>query len=500
MLKQKAQNTQKQADMSVQKLILPLLMTLTVGAMGQERLTLDTCRARALRANRSLKQAEMKVAETDALQKVAFCQMLPKVTANGGYMWMEKSVNLISDEQQGQLSHLGDNISADIGQALHSELDNVPLVGNAIADALTNELAGSELTASVNSLGQNLVQSLETDTRNMGGGVVTLTQPVYMGGKLLAAHRTAALMHSLAGVELSQKQRETLISVDEAYWQVVSVEYKKALAEQYAALLDTLEHNMQLMVDAEMATQGDLAKVRVKHNEAQMSLTKASNGLMLAKMLLSERCGMPLDSDIEVATASEIPTVHRTSEVSLDSVLTKRSEMQMLRIADSIAAQGVRIAASTLKPNIAVSGGYLMTNPNVFDGFKNEWGGSWMAGVVVNIPIVHPSGVYAIKAAKAKRNEVAWQIEEAKEMIALQVKKLSCELELAYKHLAQAESDLSVAENNLRLADESFKAGMCSSSDLMAAQTAWMKAESEIIDAQIEIEMDKIYLNQALGE
>lgn len=172
----------------------------------------------------------------------------------------------------------------------------------------------------------------------------------------------------------------------------------------------------------------------------------------------------------------------------------------MLRIADSIAAQGVRIAASTLKPNIAVSGGYLMTNPNVFDGFKNEWGGSWMAGVVVNIPIVHPSGVYAIKAAKAKRNEVVWQIEEAKEMIALQVKKLSCELELAYKHLAQAKSDLSVAENNLRLADESFKAGMCSSSDLMAAQTAWMKAESEIIDAQIEIEMDKIYLNQALGE
>ena len=148
---------------------------------------------------------------------------------------------------------------------------------------------------------------------------------------------------------------------------------------------------------------------------------------------------------------------------------------------------------------MAVSGGYLLTNPNVFDGFKNEWGGTWMAGVVVNVPIVHPAGIYAVKAAKAKRNEVAYQMEEAEEMIALQVKKLSCELEIAYKHLAQAESDLDAAENNLKLADESFKAGMCSSSDLMAAQTAWMKAESEIIDARIEIEMDKVYLKQALG-
>lgn len=485
--------------MMIKKITLPLLLTLlALQVSAQETLSLDTCRARALRANRGLKQAEMKVTETDALEKMAFCQMLPRVSANGGYLWMEKSVNLLSEDQKNQLNHLGDNVSADITQTLHSELDGIPLVGSTIADALGNALAGSDITASVNGIGQNLVQGLETDTRNMGGGMVTLTQPVYLGGKLLAAHKTAKLVHSLAGVELTKKQQETVIAVDEAYWQVVSVEHKKALAEQYAALLDTLEHNVQLLMEAEMATQGDLAKVRVKRNEAQMSLTKATNGLMLSKMLLAERCGMPLDSDFEVET---IPNSQNTlnTQINMEDVLARRSEMHMLRIADSMARQSVRMAASTLKPNVAVSGGYLMTNPNVFDGFKNEWGGSWIAGVVVNVPIVHPAGFYAVRAAKAKRKEVAFQMEEAEEMISLQVKKLSCELELAYKHLAQAESDLVVAENNLELADESFKAGMCSSSDIMAAQTAWMKAESEIIDARIEIEMGKVYLKQALG-
>ena len=186
--------------MRIQKLILPLLLTLTVTVSAQERLTLDTCRARALRANLALKQAELKVDETGALEKAAFCQMLPHVSANGGYMWMEKSVNLLSEEQKTRLNHLGDNVSAEIGHALHNELDNIPIVGNTIADALSNALAGSDLTASVNGIGQNLVQGLETDTRNMGGGMVTLSQPIYLGGKLLAAHRSAALLHSLAGV------------------------------------------------------------------------------------------------------------------------------------------------------------------------------------------------------------------------------------------------------------------------------------------------------------
>ena len=191
-----------------------------------------------------------------------------------------------------------------------------------------------------------------------------------------------------------------------------------------------------------------------------------------------------------------MPLIHHSS---LEEVYSRRGEMKMLRISDSIAREGVRMAASTLKPNVAVTGGYLLTNPNVFNGFSNSWGGTWMAGVVVNVPLVHVGGIYAIKAAKAKRREIELQTEEARELIELQVSKVRYELELAYKKKVQAESSLVQAEENLRLADESFKAGMCSSSDLMMAQTAWMQARTEVIDANIEIEMGRVYLKQALG-
>lgn len=184
---------------------------------------------------------------------------------------------------------------------------------------------------------------------------------------------------------------------------------------------------------------------------------------------------------------------------SMDEVYARRSELKMLRIADSAAREGVRTAASVLKPNVVVTGGYMMSNPNVFNGFKNEWGGTPMVAVAVGIPIVHPAGIYALKAAKAKRKEVKYQRQEAEELIALQVSKLRYEHELSYKKLSQAESNLEMANENLRLADESYKAGVCSSSDLMMAQTAWLQAEGEVLDASIDIEMTRMYLKQALG-
>ena len=428
--------------------------------------TLEGCHRWALEANKGLKVADEKRTETDAMEKVALWQMLPKVSANGAYIWTEKSVELLSNEER-------------------ERIEGVPLVGNLIAE--------------------RLAQLLATDTRNVTAGALTVTQPVFMGGKLWAMHRTAALLAELAGVEYDKKVEETLAAVDEAYWQMVSVKHKMELAEQYAALLDTLTQNVEEMVAAEVATKGDLAKVRVKKNEAEMNLTKARNGLTLAKMLLAQRCGQPLDSEFDVSGGNVLKRAESTLSLSqcdtiqMDSVWTRRREMRMLRIGDSVAKAGVTIARSTLLPNVAVTGGYLMTNPNIEDGFQNDWGGMWFAGVVVNVPILHPGGMYALKAAKAKRRETQWQMEEAQEMIALQVRKLSYELEVAEKKLAEAESDLENAEENLKLADESFRAGMASSSDLMAAQTAWMQAKGEVLDARIEIEMGRVYLKQALG-
>ena len=79
---------------------------------------MDTCRARALRANAGLKRAEVKRRESEALEKVALWQMLPKVSANGTYNWMEKSTKLVSDEERSRLENLSGVVQEDLSVML----------------------------------------------------------------------------------------------------------------------------------------------------------------------------------------------------------------------------------------------------------------------------------------------------------------------------------------------------------------------------------------------
>ena len=63
-------------------------------------------------------------------------------------------------------------------------------------------------------------------------------------------------------------------------------------------MLKKLEHDVAELVGSGLATQGDLLKVKVKRQEAEVMQTEAENGLLLSKMALCQLCGLPLDSEI----------------------------------------------------------------------------------------------------------------------------------------------------------------------------------------------------------
>ena len=60
-------------------------------------------------------------------------------------------------------------------------------------------------------------------------------------------------------------------------------------------------------------------------------------------------------------------------------------------------------------------------------------------------------------------------------------------------------SNLAKAEENLRTAQAGFREGVLTADDVMAAQTAWLKAHSEEIDSEVDVRLCKVYLSKALG-
>lgn len=478
---------------SIKTAVVCIVLAFSLPAMSQRVLTLDDCHRLALQSNKTIKILDEQKQSADDLKKMALTEFFPKLSANGLYHWSEKNVELLSENQKDRLSHMGD-------EALSSMMNNFSADLVTLLGILPNAVnMGNAVRTDLNGLGQQIVEDFNVDTRNLFIGAVSITQPIYMGGKIREAYRIAKLNNELAGLQYDKGEEELLIGVDEAYWRVVSLTHKVELATQYCALLEELSRNVDAMVDAEVATAADQTKVRVKLNEAQMSLSKATNGLSLCKMLLYQMCGLSLDSNYVVVEDSSMVRHQAYPSINMQEVWNGRSEIRMLQIAEDIAHSGVRLAASGFQPHVGLTGSYMISNPSFYNGISNTTDGMFTIGVVAHIPLCHPDNFYAVRVAKHKRNQAVLQLEEAKEKIELQVNKLNYELEVANKKLVQAESNLSNAEENLKLARESFDAGIISSNDLMAAQTAWMKAKSEVVDAEVEIRMGYRNLQHAMG-
>ena len=346
-------------------------------------------------------------------------------------------------------------------------------------------------------------EAMTYNIHNVFCGAVTLTQPLFMGGKIVAMNKITGYAKDIAENMRVNEAQNVVYAVDAAYWLVVSLHAKHELAVSYVNLLDSLDRNVKLMVEQGVATRSDLLSVDVKLNEANVDLLKVENGLSLSRMALAQVCGLPVDTEMEVED-EHTPLVDPTAEVAtrydMDNVYANRPDLKALELASKVAGQEAKVAMSSMLPNVALMGMYSFSNPNLFDGFKRRFSGAFSVGVVVSIPIWHWGGNYnKYRAAKTDETIMKLQVEDAKEMIDLQASQAAYKSQEAMKTYLMTESNLDKAQENLRTAELGFREGVLTADDVMAAQTAWLKANSENIDATIEVQLCDVYLSKVLG-
>ena len=475
-----------------------LFFGLSSGIQAQRTLNLDSCRALALSNNKELRMSKEKVNAAHYQQKAAFTNFLPKIDMMGAYMRTEKEISLLSDDQKSAISNIGTAV-APMGQKLQQILSSDP----SLAPLLTplQSVMGT-LPGALNQVGQGMVDALRTDTRNMFGGMVTLTQPIFMGGKIIAYNKITKFAEQLAESQHATELQDVILNTDQAYWQVISLVNKKKLAESFLELVKKLDSDVSKMVAEGVATKADELSVKVKVNEAEMTLTKVENGLSLSKMVLCQLCGIPLDTPITLADESmeNITLPDTYIEGNVNTALSNREELKSLEMASKIYRQKVNVTRSEFLPSVGLTATYLVTNPSLVNGFEKKMRGMWGVGMMVKIPVFHwGEGIYKVKAAKAEANIAQYKLDDVKEKVELQVTQATYKVNEATKKLAMAEKNMAKADENLRYANLGFQEGVIPTSNVLEAQTAWLSAQSGKIDAQIDVKMSEIYLNKSMG-
>ena len=456
-------------------------------ASGQV-MTLDSCRNLALRNNKEIQQASLAIDKAGYQRKEAAAAYLPQFDLTAGYIYNSRKVSLIKEDQ-----------------LLPTKSFN-PQTGeydfNLLIDPSTGypmQVNGQYVPTTVALLPKS---GLTYNIHNLMGGALTVTQPIYMGGKITAMNQITDLAEQLAREMRESKVEDVIYNVDAAYWQVVSLCAKQKLARSYVNLLQSLSGDVKAMVNEGVATRANQLSVDVKLNEANVDLTKVDNGVTLSRMLLAQLCGLPVNIMMTLADEGrdELGLTLAPSNYNLDEVYDKRHDIRSLTLATKIYDQQVKVARSEMMPKLAAVAALHATNPNSYDGFENRFGAAFSVGATLRMPLWHWGGLSnKVKAAQVEANVKRLELDDAKEKVALQISQAAFRYQEAFKTFEATKANLEQADENLRIADIAFKEGMGTLDDVLTAQTAWLKANSEKIDAEIDVQMTHEFLNKVMG-
>lgn len=486
----------------MKKIVLVVfVIIISIQLYSQKALQLEDCRQMALTHNKSIQMARENVKAARELKAAAFTQFLPNFSANGTYALNQKNLSLLSEDAllpvgskmaDGSFGFTADQISNKWtlinGQPVPLDANNMPFNPSASPDKI--QWKGYSLLPK---------SAMEFDIKNVFAGTIGFVQPVFMGGKILELYHLATYGENLAVAQQENKVTELLLEVDEAYWRVVSVENKVKLAKEYRNLIAKTDTNVRVMIDEGVATKSEALKVRVKLNEADMTLSKAEDGLNLSRMALNQLCGISLDEIFTLADG-ELNSDTSTELIPVEQAVSNRPEIKELTQAENMAKSNEKIMLSRFLPNIGLTGNYLISNPNVYNGYKTEFGGMFNVGIVANVPLFHfGDKFHTLNAAKSQRKMATLQLEEVKEKMQLQIKQSAYKVAESMKKKSTTQHNIEQAVENLRYATEGFEEGVITSTDLLGAQTAWLSANSEYIDASIDLKLCNLYLAKSQG-
>ena len=180
-----------------------------------------------------------------------------------------------------------------------------------------------------------------------------LEQPVYLGGKVRAAHRMAQLGEDIAVENIRLSRSEIVVATDEAYWQLLRVGEQVSAAEKYRQVVKELLQNLRDAQVVGMATPNDVLKAQVRYNEAGLMLQKAQNGQVLASMNLCRLVGLNLQTELHLQDSLTDKIDPRIW--ALDTSVEQRPDYTMLAQEVDLRKKQVDLTRADFLPQIGVT-------------------------------------------------------------------------------------------------------------------------------------------------
>jgi len=429
------------------------------GKTQAQTLSLDSCKQLAIKNNKKIVEAGLKVQSSQEAKKEAFTNYFPNVSASA--MAMRSADYLI----KGQIPEM-----------------NLPVYdGNAENLASATQFAYFPATAI------NLIDYL-----NMAS--LTVALPIYAGGQIRNGNKLAALGEDVSHRQQTMTTTEVLVRTDQLYWTVIALSEKLKTLDSYGELLTTLNKDVDNYVKAGLTQRNDLLKVQLKQNEWQSNRLKLVNGISLTKRALCQHIGIPYDS---LMVLSDIP---KTDVIvpgisSASEAVTNRDEYQLLNKATEAEELQLKMTRGGLMPQLAVTG--MAAKVDVMNSKVTQEIGL----VNLSIPISNWwGGSHKLKQQQLKIEEARNKLSETSELLSLQIEQARNELQENFEQIKLSEKAVEQSKENLKVTDDNYRSGTIGISDLLEAQALFQSTNDNMTNSRCNYQVSVSKYMQAIGK
>ncbi len=334
---------------------------------------------------------------------------------------------------------------------------------------------------------------------NAFGNNLSVTIPLYTGGKVEGNIDVAKLGKTNAQEDILRVEQATKYSAIEGYYGLLAYQELQGVYHEAVDNLQGHLDNVQAQYNVGTKAKVDVLSSDVSLANAKTTAITADNNVAIAESNLNNILGLPLETKLNLAD-HQLPfdTYNISLQEATDYAMKYRPEVLQAAIAVQQAERNIDIADAGNKPTVAITGGNNWAD-NTFPGIdanKRSW--NIGAGVTYNF---YDGGATKAKVNQAKQDLLVARETEQKtrEAVQLEVKQAYLNIRSAAQKVEETQTVVDQAHENYRIQNIRYQAGVGINLDVLDAQLSLNEAQVNHIQALYDYNVGIAKLEQVMG-
>lgn len=319
------------------------------------------------------------------------------------------------------------------------------------------------------------------------GGGVTVTQPLFAGGRILAGRRATRAQAAAEAASQERRAQELAVGVVEAYFGAQVAAEGLRYAEDLLAQARETERFVSLRSREGLALDADVARATAFRAQAEAELAAAAQRLESARSALVLLVG-------DDAAGAELPTSIEAAGALVAAPGAERPDLAAARLRRDAARAGVAAARGSLLPEVGAQASLDTLRTSDLDE-----GTSWYTlGVVAKWQLSVADGA-RLKAARARaraaESALDWQAREA----AREAGEARRAVESADARVRSAREAVAASESARALRAARHRQGLTPLTDLLDAEAGLAGARALLLASRLDARVARARLALADG-